>query len=126
MEAVNAVLGSGLRVGVLLQGKKIRDDNKTLLQTGISHDNKTDTLGFSLEPSPTPAAIRLYPEDRPGQLLCETPQPLPRYFSIPLLRSAIARFSSHAAYNHFTFLISKFLTCILLSSIWSSSRIYLN
>ena len=48
MEAVTAILGDGLRVGVLLQGKKIRDDNKTLLQTGIYHDNKLDALGFSL------------------------------------------------------------------------------
>ncbi|KAI3450375.1 hypothetical protein Pfo_007040 [Paulownia fortunei] len=83
MEAVNAVLGGGLRVGVLLQGKKIRDDNKTLLQTGISHDNKMDTLGFTLEPSPAPAPIRLYPEDRPGQLLCDSPQPLARYPPTP-------------------------------------------
>ncbi|GFP82318.1 telomere repeat-binding protein 5 [Phtheirospermum japonicum] len=80
MEAVNSVLGGGLRVGVLLQGKKIRDDNKTLAQTGISHDNKMDTLGFTLEPSTSaPAPIRLYPEDRPGQMLCQSPQPLARY-----------------------------------------------
>ncbi|KAL2239560.1 telomere repeat-binding protein 2 [Sesamum indicum] len=83
LEAVNAVLGGGLRVGVLLQGKKIRDDNKTLLQTGISQDNKMDTLGFTLEPSPTPAPIRLYPEDRRGQLLCDSPQPLARYPPTP-------------------------------------------
>ncbi|KAL0436584.1 UNVERIFIED_CONTAM: Telomere repeat-binding protein 5 [Sesamum radiatum] len=85
LEAVNAVLGGGLRVGVLLQGKKIRDDNKTLLQTGISQDNKMDTLGFTLEPSPTPAPIRLYPEDRRGQLLCDSPQPLARYPPTPSL-----------------------------------------
>ncbi|KAL0390226.1 UNVERIFIED_CONTAM: Telomere repeat-binding protein 5 [Sesamum calycinum] len=83
LEAVNAVLGGGLRVGVLLQGKKIRDDNKTLLQTGISQENKMDTLGFTLEPSPTPAPIRLYPEDRRGQLLCDSPQPLARYPPTP-------------------------------------------
>ncbi|KAJ7960131.1 Telomere repeat-binding protein [Quillaja saponaria] len=33
MEAVTAILGGGLRVGVLLKGKKVRDDNRTLLQT---------------------------------------------------------------------------------------------
>ncbi|CAA0824822.1 Telomere repeat-binding protein 2 [Striga hermonthica] len=79
MEAVNAVLGSGLHVGVLLQGKKIRDDNKTLAETGISHDNKMGMLGFSLEPSSIPTPIRLYPEDRPRQLLCQSPQPLQNY-----------------------------------------------
>lgn len=52
MAAVNTVLGGGLHVGVVLEGKKIRDDNKTLLQTGISHDNKMDTLGFTIEASP--------------------------------------------------------------------------
>lgn len=83
MEAVNTVLGGGLRVGVLLQGKKIRDDNKTLVQTGISHDNKMDTLGFTLEPSPAPAPIRSYPEDSPGQLLCDNPQPLSGYPPTP-------------------------------------------
>ncbi|KAL6565072.1 hypothetical protein OROMI_016522 [Orobanche minor] len=78
MEAVNAVLGGGLRVGVLLQGKKIRDDNKTLAQAGLSHDNKMDSLGFTLEPSSTRAPIRLYPEDHPDQMLCQSPQPLSR------------------------------------------------
>ncbi|KAL6138743.1 hypothetical protein ACLB2K_064022 [Fragaria x ananassa] len=53
MEAVTSILGDGLHVGMLLQGKKVRDDNKTLLQTGISHDDKLDNLGFSLEPKHT-------------------------------------------------------------------------
>lgn len=51
LEAVNAMLGGGLRVGVLHHGKKIRDDSKTLLQAGISHDDLLDNLGFSLEPN---------------------------------------------------------------------------
>ncbi|KAK7272062.1 hypothetical protein RJT34_28437 [Clitoria ternatea] len=51
MEAVTAVLGGGLRVGVILHGKKIRDDNKTLFHTGISHENQLDALGFTLEPN---------------------------------------------------------------------------
>ncbi|KAJ6350259.1 hypothetical protein OIU78_006430 [Salix suchowensis] len=33
VEAVSALLGSGLRVGVLLHGMKVRDDSRTLLQT---------------------------------------------------------------------------------------------
>lgn len=51
MEAVTAALGGGLRVGMIFHGKKVRDDSKTLIQTGISHDNQLDTLGFTLEPN---------------------------------------------------------------------------
>ncbi|KAF5954208.1 hypothetical protein HYC85_007064 [Camellia sinensis] len=83
MDAVTAILGGGLRVGVLLQGKKIRDDNKTLLQTGISHNNKLDALGFSLEPNPLQAPQSLCHEDRPFLLACDTPQPLIRYPPAP-------------------------------------------
>ncbi|GAV76577.1 hypothetical protein CFOL_v3_20050 [Cephalotus follicularis] len=50
MEAVTAILGDELHVGVFLQGKMVRDDSKTLLQTGISQDNKHHSLGFMLEP----------------------------------------------------------------------------
>ncbi|CAA0836757.1 Telomere repeat-binding protein 3 [Striga hermonthica] len=50
MEAVTAILGSGIRVGLLFQGKKVRDDNRTLQQAGISQSNDLDTLGFTLEP----------------------------------------------------------------------------
>ncbi|KAF5954211.1 hypothetical protein HYC85_007067 [Camellia sinensis] len=78
MDAVTAILRGGLRVGVLLQGKKIRDDNKTLLQTGICHNNKLDALGFSLEPNPSHAPQSLCHEDRPFLLACDTPQPLTR------------------------------------------------
>nr|GMD20306.1 telomere repeat-binding protein 5-like isoform X1 [Ipomoea batatas] len=63
-----------------IQGKKIRDDNKTLLQTGISRDDKPDTLGFSLEPIPPKASSPPpCPEERPNLLSCDTPQPLRRY-----------------------------------------------
>ncbi|XP_022874859.1 telomere repeat-binding protein 1-like isoform X2 [Olea europaea var. sylvestris] len=75
MEAMTEILGGGLRVGVLLQGKKIRDDKKTLLQTGISHDNKKlDSLGFTLEPSRTQPPLCL--EDHSFERPCDTPQPL--------------------------------------------------
>lgn len=50
MEAVTSILGDGLHVGILYQGKKVRDDSKTLLQTGISEDDKHSSLGFMLEP----------------------------------------------------------------------------
>ncbi|XP_010256898.1 PREDICTED: telomere repeat-binding protein 5-like isoform X2 [Nelumbo nucifera] len=79
MEAVTAVLGGGLRVGVLLQGKKVRDDNKTLLQAGISNDNKLDALGFTLEPNPTNSPPPVCPEDPPFLLPCDAPQPINRY-----------------------------------------------
>lgn len=55
MEAVTAILGGGLRVGVLLQGKKVRDDHKTLLQAGLSLGDEQNNLGFTLEPNPTQA-----------------------------------------------------------------------
>lgn len=76
MEAVSGVLGSELRVGVLLQGKKVGDDSKTLLQTGISHDNQLSSLGFALEPDPlytsaSPKVSSLFP--------CDVSQPLIRY-----------------------------------------------
>lgn len=67
-DAITTLLGGGLRIGVLMQGRKIRDDNRTLLQTGISHDNKADTLGFSLEPNPSRMLIPCV----------EVPQPLSR------------------------------------------------
>lgn len=75
---MTAILSGGLRVGVLLQGKKIRDDNKTLLQTGISHDNKLDALGFTLEPNPSQIPHPLCPQEHPFLLPCETPKPLTR------------------------------------------------
>ncbi|XP_028776187.1 telomere repeat-binding protein 3-like [Neltuma alba] len=51
MEAVMAILGGGVHVGVVLQGKKVRDDNRTLQQTGLSCEENIDALGFTLEPS---------------------------------------------------------------------------
>ena len=51
LETVTAILGGGVRVGVVLQGKKVRDDNRTLQQAGISHGGNLDSLGFILEPN---------------------------------------------------------------------------
>ncbi|XP_054784603.1 telomere repeat-binding protein 5-like isoform X2 [Prosopis cineraria] len=53
MEAVTTILGDELHVGILLQGKKVQDDSKTLIQTGISQDDKHHRLGFMLEPRHT-------------------------------------------------------------------------
>ncbi|KAK2996052.1 hypothetical protein RJ640_022169 [Escallonia rubra] len=83
MDAVTAILSGGLHVGVLLQGKKIRDDTKTLQQTGIFHDNKLDALGFMLEPNRTESPPPQHPEGRSLLLPCETPQPLARYPAAP-------------------------------------------
>lgn len=78
MEAVTAILSGGLRVGVVLQGKKIRDDNKTLVQMGITGNNKIDALGFTLEPNSSQVPPPLCPEDHSFILPCDTPQPLTR------------------------------------------------
>ncbi|CBI16113.3 unnamed protein product, partial [Vitis vinifera] len=83
MEAVTAILGGGLRVGVLLRGKKVRDDSKTLQQTGISQDDQMDALGFTLEPNPSQAPQALCPGDNPFLLPYDTPQPLKRYPPTP-------------------------------------------
>ena len=67
-----AIIGGGVHVGVLLQGKKVRDDNRTLLQTGISSEENIDTLGFALEPSSLQASPAVCIGD-PSQ--CEASQP---------------------------------------------------
>ncbi|XP_076954723.1 telomere repeat-binding protein 4-like [Bidens hawaiensis] len=66
VEAVTAILGGELHVGVLLQGKKIKDDNTTLQQTGISLN--ANTLGFILEPN-----VPQTPQNEP----CDNHEPPP-------------------------------------------------
>ncbi|CAG7909405.1 unnamed protein product [Brassica rapa] len=63
LEAVTTILEGGLRIGVLVHGKKVRDDSKMLLQNGISLDTLSDTLGFCLEPNPPHSTKPLSPED---------------------------------------------------------------
>ncbi|KAJ7566123.1 hypothetical protein O6H91_02G089500 [Diphasiastrum complanatum] len=53
MDAAMNVLGGGLRVRVLLQGKKVTDEGATLVQLGISRTGKPESLGFMLEPTTT-------------------------------------------------------------------------
>lgn len=75
LEAVTTILGGGLRVGVLLQGKKIRDDNRTLLQSGISQSDNMDTVGFMLEPnSPTQPSPPICPEEPLSPAPCDSPK----------------------------------------------------
>ncbi|KAG6481281.1 hypothetical protein ZIOFF_057877 [Zingiber officinale] len=50
-EAITTILGGGLHVGILLQGKKVADDSQTLHQAGILHSDKLGDLGFMLEPN---------------------------------------------------------------------------
>ncbi|EOA25313.1 hypothetical protein CARUB_v10018629mg [Capsella rubella] len=54
LEAVTRIIKDGLNIKVLLRGKTIDDDSKTLLQIGIPRDNNDDhnfsSLGFMLEP----------------------------------------------------------------------------
>ncbi|KAL5207963.1 hypothetical protein ABZP36_032398 [Zizania latifolia] len=48
-DAVTTIIEGGLRVGILLQGKNIQNDNKTLRQAGICRGKKLDDIGFTLE-----------------------------------------------------------------------------
>ncbi|MBA0751322.1 hypothetical protein Gogos_000253 [Gossypium gossypioides] len=68
-----------IRVGVLLQGKKVRDESRTLLQTGISSEDNLDALGFTLEPGPVIAPPPICSEEPLLQLPCgSAPQNLTR------------------------------------------------
>lgn len=78
MEAITAILGSGVRVGVVLQGKKVRDDNRTLQQAGISQNSDLDTLGFTLEPSFTNICSSMTTKKLSSVLPCEADQELLR------------------------------------------------
>ncbi|KAK9057601.1 hypothetical protein SSX86_022437 [Deinandra increscens subsp. villosa] len=88
MEAVTSLLSGDLHVGVMLQGKKIRDDDKTLLQTGIH--NKLDALGFTLEPNHLQNQSSLCPKDQSVQLSPDTPKPLVRYSPAPHVSNKLA------------------------------------
>lgn len=69
MEAITAILQGQLHVGVIVQGKKVRDDNTTLEQSGISQKSNLESLGFTLEPSS--------PEPSPSPIQTDTPLLLP-------------------------------------------------
>ncbi|CAN4090075.1 unnamed protein product [Withania somnifera] len=75
MEAVKTILGSGLRVGMVVQGKKVRDDNKTLQQVGISQNGNLDTVGFTLEPGPALSVADHEPNRRPPSPIMELELP---------------------------------------------------
>lgn len=83
---MTTILGGGLHVGVLLHGKKIRDDNRTLVESGISQSEDVDTVGFMLEPnSPTKPSPRQSPEEFPAPLPCDSPKFVNRYLTLILV-----------------------------------------
>uniref|UniRef100_A0ACD5WL83 Uncharacterized protein n=1 Tax=Avena sativa TaxID=4498 RepID=A0ACD5WL83_AVESA len=49
MDVVTSIIEGGLRVGVLLEGKNIQDDNRTLRQARISQGDNLDNIDFTLE-----------------------------------------------------------------------------
>jgi hypothetical protein len=63
MDVAMSLLGGGLQVRVLMQGKKVPDEGAILLQMGISHTAKPESLDFMLEPSPLPSSPSTIPED---------------------------------------------------------------
>ncbi|XP_057449183.1 telomere-binding protein 1-like isoform X2 [Lotus japonicus] len=83
MDALTAVLGGGLGIGVVLQGKKVRDDSITLLQTGISQDKQLDALGFTLEPNSSQSLPIVCAAQSLHDPIADTPQPVLRYPSSP-------------------------------------------
>lgn len=89
MEAVTALVGGGIRVGVLVKGKKIRDDDRTLSQTGISCKDNLDALGFTLEPTHAQAPPPICPEDHPPLLPNDPTLLLSRLPAAPALELGI-------------------------------------
>ena len=72
---MKTLLGGGLCVGILFQGKKIRDDNKTLLQSGISQSHNIDTVEFVLVPnSSTEPSTPICPREIPAPFRFDSPK----------------------------------------------------
>ncbi|KAG8390851.1 hypothetical protein BUALT_Bualt01G0126600 [Buddleja alternifolia] len=93
MEAVTAILGGGIRVGVVLQGKKVRDDNRSLQQAGISPSSNLETLGFTLEPSFTNVTPSMSTKKPPLILPCDADEQIPRSPTTPMIDSGISNAS---------------------------------
>jgi len=78
------LLGGGLRVRILMHGKKVIDERATLLQSGISKNLKPESLGFMLEPSSIPTSPTSNFEDPLLVLSRPSNQTSPWYFNIIL------------------------------------------
>ncbi|CAN4105957.1 unnamed protein product [Withania somnifera] len=89
MEAVTAILESGLRVGVVLQGKKVRDDSRTLEQAGISQNGNLDNLGFTLEPRFSQVSPSSSPNKLPASSIYVADQEVTRRRPSPILELGI-------------------------------------
>ncbi|KAL0299183.1 UNVERIFIED_CONTAM: Telomere repeat-binding protein 4 [Sesamum radiatum] len=92
MEAVTTILGAGIRVGVF-QGKKVRDDSRTLQQAGISQWSNLDNLGFTLEPNFTRVSPSMTPKKLPALSSCDADRTLPRSPATPMMDSGISNTS---------------------------------
>lgn len=79
MDAAMNLLGGGLCVRVLMQGKKVSDEAATLLQTGICKNLRPESLGFMLEPSPIPTSPSATSDDPQLLLSRAACQSSPRY-----------------------------------------------
>ncbi|KAG6393478.1 hypothetical protein SASPL_147720 [Salvia splendens] len=91
VDAVAAILGGGIRVGVIYQGK-VRDDQRTLQQAGISQCANPDNLGFILEPTFTHVSPSETPKKPPMLFPCAD-RPLPRSPISPTTRSGVSNAS---------------------------------
>jgi hypothetical protein len=79
MDAAMNLLGGGLCVRVLMQGKKVPDEAATLSQMGISRIAKPESLSFMLEPSPVLMSPSGTSEDPLLVLSRVANHPSPRY-----------------------------------------------
>ncbi|CAN7141152.1 unnamed protein product [Brassica rapa subsp. narinosa] len=90
MEAVSALLDDGISIGVTVQGRKVRDDNNTLSQTGLSCRENLGNLGFTLEPGPEKLSVPLCSENPVMSKPTDSTKLSERYYirSFDLARSA--------------------------------------
>ncbi|XP_073019718.1 telomere repeat-binding protein 4-like isoform X3 [Primulina eburnea] len=96
LETVTSILRGGIRIGVVLQGKKVRDNNITLEQACISQSCNLNNLDFTLEPNYTCVPETRNPEKPPLVFPCDTNQQLRRSPATPGTDSCI----THASDDH--------------------------
>ncbi|XP_074289990.1 telomere repeat-binding protein 2-like [Silene latifolia] len=108
MEAVSGLIGGELRVEMLLQGKEIRDDNRTLLQSGICNVKKSGSVGFSLEPTPSQVGEPVFSESN-SLVLSRVSSDLPQAESRCPINKVIHQGSSHISADHVAANLSNFM-----------------